>query len=203
MNYFDIYNYNSKHITLSHSSTLPYSVDRNTGDILCHYGKIGMKWGYNDGKRNGNRTAEDEIRSGKYDNGFEEGGYYITPNEVKQLKKTKSSAEFNKAVKNLKAKKDKYDTMEDDYNNSEMQDFIINYGGRNTPAYLRNDGHISARDKQSYKKYTGKTLNKTIKDMLNTNNINKSKSSFLDDWAKYQRNRNLENHYRKLKLVND
>ena len=37
---------------------------RGSNKQLIHSGKTGMKWGYNDGKRNGKRTAEDEVTIG-------------------------------------------------------------------------------------------------------------------------------------------
>lgn len=33
---------------------------RSRSDVLMHAGKKGMKWGYSDGAKNGNRTAQDE-----------------------------------------------------------------------------------------------------------------------------------------------
>lgn len=39
-------------------------IRRSSDDYIEHKGSKGMKWGYNKGKRNGKRTAEEDIEAG-------------------------------------------------------------------------------------------------------------------------------------------
>lgn len=76
-------------------------------DELYHRGKKGMKWGYNDGKRNGKRTAGDDEdneaaelfveENGKNFNGYSFRGYengyavYVNDNDPNDIRRYKYS----------------------------------------------------------------------------------------------------------------
>lgn len=60
------------HLNKEDKMSYKYIITRCDPKVICHSGKPGMKWGYNDGQSNGKKKASDvakDVISGKYGNG--------------------------------------------------------------------------------------------------------------------------------------
>lgn len=119
-------------------------------DELYHRGKKGMKWGYNDGKRNGKRTAGDHeedneaaelfveengrnivAEGGSYSFRGYENGYavYVNDNDPNSIKRYKYSFNKNSSSEKIETTVTKY-TADGEKYVEEHLDETINVGTR-------------------------------------------------------------------------
>lgn len=102
-------------------------------DHLAHAGKKGMKWGFNDGQKNGKRTAEmNEYESEQYING-------LTQDQVGNMNWTEYK-KYKKAIKksgwNKGKKKELYSMGRDLRDYYRLKNFDKDMSGKNRRAKL-------------------------------------------------------------------